>query len=56
MAELESIDIAPHETLIFEPGGRYIMLLDIAAPPIEDETVELAQSALRGPVPVPRRR
>ncbi|GIS02636.1 MAG: hypothetical protein CM15mP103_11870 [Gammaproteobacteria bacterium] len=35
MAELESIDIAPHETLIFEPGGRHIMLLDIAAPPIE---------------------
>ena len=29
MAELESIDIAPHETLIFEPGGRHIMLLTV---------------------------
>ena len=41
MAELESIDIAPHQTLIFEPGGRHIMLLDISAPPIEGETVEI---------------
>ena len=41
MAELESIRIAPHETLIFEPGGRHIMLLDIAAPPVEGEAVEI---------------
>ena len=41
MAELESIKIAPHETLIFEPGGRHIMLLDIAAPPVEGEAVEI---------------
>ena len=48
MAELESIDIAPHETLIFEPGGRHIMLLDIAAPPIEGETVEICAISAAG--------
>ena len=48
MAELESIDIAPHQTLIFEPGGRHIMLLDIAAPPIEGETVEICAVSAAG--------
>lgn len=48
MAELESIDIAPHETLIFEPGGRHIMLLDIAAPPIQGETVEICAISAAG--------
>jgi len=48
MAELESIDIAPHETLIFEPGDRHIMLLDIAAPPIEGETVEICAVSAAG--------
>ena len=48
MAELESIDIAPHETLIFEPGGRHIMLLDIAAPPVGDETVEICAVSIAG--------
>jgi copper(I)-binding protein len=48
MAELESIDIAPHETLIFEPGGRHIMLLDIAAPPVEGETVEICAVSAAG--------
>ena len=28
MVQLMSVEIAPHETLIFEPGGRHIMLLD----------------------------
>ena len=48
MAELESIAIAPHETLIFEPGGRHIMLLDIAAPPVEGETVEICAVSAAG--------
>ena len=48
MAELESIDIAPHETLIFEPGGRHIMLLDIAASPVEGETVEICAVSVAG--------
>ena len=48
MAELESIDIAPHETLIFEPGGRHIMLLDISAPPVEGENVEICAVSAAG--------
>ena len=48
MAELESIDIAPHETLIFEPGGRHIMLLDITTPPVEGETVEICAVSAAG--------
>ena len=48
MAELESIDIAPHETLIFKPGGRHIMLLDITAPPVEGETVGICAVSAAG--------
>ena len=48
MAELESIDVAPHETLIFEPGGRHIMLLDIAATPVEGENVEICAVSAAG--------
>ena len=48
MAQLTSIDIAPHQTLIFEPGGRHIMLLDITAPPIEGETVEICAVSAAG--------
>ena len=48
MAELESIDVAPHETLIFEPGGRHIMLLDIAAAPVEGENVEICAVSAAG--------
>jgi copper(I)-binding protein len=48
MAELESIDIAPHQTLIFEPGGRHIMLLDVATPPVEGETIEICAVSAAG--------
>ena len=48
MAELESIDIAPHKTLIFEPGGRHIMLLDIAAPPVVGENVKICAVSAAG--------
>ena len=48
MVELVSIDIAPHETLIFEPGGRHIMLLDITATPVEGETVGICAVSATG--------
>ena len=48
MAELDSIDVAPHEKLIFEPGGRHIMLLDIAATPVEGENVEICAVSAAG--------
>ena len=48
MAQLTSIDIAPHETLIFEPGGRHIMFMDITAPPVEGETVEICAISVAG--------
>ena len=48
MAELESVDIAPHQTLIFESGGRHIMLLDVAAPPVEGETIEICAVSAAG--------
>lgn len=48
MAQLESINIAPHETLIFKPGARHIMLLDIAAPPVEGEIVEICAVSAAG--------
>ena len=48
MAELESIDIAPHQTLIFEPGGRHIMLLDISNPPAEGDVVEICALSAAG--------
>ena len=48
MAEVESIDIAPHQTLIFEPGGRHIMLLDIAAPPVVGENVKICAVSAAG--------
>ena len=48
MMQLESIDIAPHETLIFEPGGLHIMLLDITAPPVEGETIEICAVSAAG--------
>ena len=49
MMQLASIDIAPHETLIFEPGGLHIMLLDITAPPAEGETIEICAVSAAGP-------
>lgn len=41
MVQLMSVEIAPHETVVFEPGGRHIMLLDVSNPPIEGSTVEI---------------
>jgi copper(I)-binding protein len=48
MAQLTSIDIAPHQTLVFEPGGRHIMLLDVAAPLAEGGKVEVCAVSVAG--------
>ena len=48
MAELRSIDIAPRETLIFAPGGRHIMLLDISAPIVEGKNVKICAVSAAG--------
>lgn len=48
MVQLMSVEIAPHETLVFEPGGRHIMLLDVSNPPIEGSTVEICALSAAG--------
>ena len=48
MVQLMSVGIAPHETLIFEPGGRHIMLLDISNPPAEGSVVEICALSAAG--------
>ncbi len=48
MVRLTSIDIAPHETLVLESGSRHIMLLDIAAPPVEGDFVEICAITAAG--------
>ena len=48
MVQLMSVEIAPHETLVFEPGGRHIMLLDVSNPPIEGSTVEVCALSAAG--------
>ena len=47
MKQLNSVDIAPGELLVFEPGGRHIMLLGITDAPEEGSDLALcALSAL----------
>lgn len=48
MVQLMSVQIAPHETLIFEPGGRHIMLLDISNPPAEGSVVDICALSAAG--------
>jgi len=48
MVQLMSVEIAPHETLVFEPGGRHIMLLDISNPPAEGSVVEICALSAAG--------
>lgn len=48
MVQLVSVEIAPHETLIFEPGGRHIMLLDLSNPPAEGSVVEICALSAAG--------
>ena len=48
MVQLMSVELAPHETLIFEPGGRHIMLLDMSNPPSEGSVVEICALSAAG--------
>ena len=48
MVQLMSVEVAPHESLIFEPGGRHIMLLDISNPPAEGDVVEICALSAAG--------
>ena len=48
MVQLTSVEIAPHETLVFAPGGRHIMLLDISNPPAEGSVVEICALSAAG--------
>ena len=59
MVRLNSVDIAPGESLVFEPGGRHIMLLGITDAPEEGGDVALCAVSAMGteactPAPVTR--
>ena len=41
MVQLETADIAPGDSLVFEPGGRHIMLLGVSVSPAEGSPVEI---------------
>ena len=48
MMQLNSVDIAPGESLVFEPGGRHIMLLGITDAPEEGSDLPLCAVSARG--------
>ena len=48
MVQLTSVEIAPHETLVFAPGGRHIMLLDMNTSPAEGTSVEICAVSAAG--------
>ena len=48
MMQLNSVDIAPGESLVFEPGGRHIMLLGITDAPEEGGDLALCAVSARG--------
>jgi len=48
MMQLKSVDIAPGESLAFEPGGRHIMLLGITDAPEEGSDLALCALSARG--------
>ena len=48
MTQLNSVDIAPGESLVFEPGGRHIMLLGITDAPEEGSDSALCASSTLG--------
>ena len=48
MVQLTSVEIAPHETLVFAPGGRHIMLLNVTSPPAEGTSVEICAVSAAG--------
>ena len=48
MVRLNSVDIAPGESLVFKPGGRHIMLLGITEAPEEGGDLALCAVSARG--------
>ena len=48
MVQLETTDIAPGASLVFEPGGRHMMLLGLAEPPAEGSQVEICALSTAG--------
>ena len=48
MTQLNSGDIAPGESLVFEPGGRHIMLLGITDAPEEGSDLALCALSAMG--------
>ena len=48
MMQLNSVDIAPGESLVFEPGGRHIMLLGITDAPEEGGDLALCAVSAMG--------
>mgnify|MGYP001315635384 CR=1 FL=1 len=48
MVRLNAVDIAPGESLVFEPGGRHIMLLGITDAPEEGGDLALCAVSARG--------
>ena len=41
MRRLESVDVGPGETVVFEPGGHHIMLMGLTTPLVEGKTYPL---------------
>ena len=41
MVQMATADIAPGDSLVFEPGGQHIMLLGVSAAPAEGSSVEI---------------
>ena len=48
MVRLNAVNIAPGESLVFEPGGRHIMLLGITDAPKEGSDLALCAVSARG--------
>ena len=48
MTQLNSVDIAPGESLVFEPGGRHIMLLGVTDAPEEGSDLALCALSAMG--------
>ncbi|MCH1610696.1 MAG: copper chaperone PCu(A)C [Luminiphilus sp.] len=48
MVRLNSVDIAPGESLVFEPGGRHIMLLGVTDAPEEGSDLALCALSAMG--------
>ena len=48
MVQLPSVDIAAGESLVFQPGGRHIMLLGVTDTPAEGSDIELCAESAAG--------